>query len=138
MHGVIGGEELGILGVTIASPPCLVEDGFGTGGIDEFVETECGFFKLIRKDGRGLALVLKNDKVIFAVFNFFGGFLFGQVEGEGFATGVDKGELGVGVRGRFDEVDNGLPNATGVAVADEEDFFWWRGGGRSGFRLSET
>lgn len=138
LHGVVGGEELGVLGVAIASPPCLIENGFSAGGIDKFVEAECGFFELVREDGGGLTLVLKNDKVVFSAFDVFDGFLFGKVEGEGFATRVDECQLGFGVRGRLDEIDHGLSNPAGVAVTDEENFFWRRRAYGIGFRLSES
>ena len=58
------------------------------------------------------------------------------MEGEGFSAGVDKGELGFGMRRGFDEVGEDLSNAARVAVSNQEDFFgrgivcWWPGEGR--------
>lgn len=123
LHGVVGGEGPGILFVAVPSPPGLVEDGLGAGGVDDFVEAECGLFEAIGEKSGSLALVLKDDEVVFSVFDFLDGFLFGEVKGEGLAAWIDEGELGLGVGGGLDEVDDGVTNAAGVAVADEEDLF---------------
>lgn len=127
LHYFVGGELFGVLFVAIASSPGLVKDGSGSGGIDDFVEAKGCFFEAVGEEGRGLALVLKDDDVEVAGFDFFGGGLIGEVEGEGFSAGVDEGELGVGMGGGFDEFGDGFTNTAGVAVADEEDFFWLRG-----------
>lgn len=109
----------------------------GTGGIDDFVEAEGGGFEFFGEEGGGLALVLEDDEVEVSGLYFFDGFGVGEVEGEGFAAGVDEGELGFGVGGGFDEFGDGLADAAGVAVADEEDFFGLFGGWCFGLGLSE-
>lgn len=137
LHGVVGGEERFVLFVAIAAAPGLVEDGLGSGCVDNFIEATGSFLETVGEKCGGLALILKDDKVELAGFNFVDGLFFSEMESEGFPSGVDEGELGVGVRGRFDESDDGFANATGIAVADEEDFFWLRRGWGFGFFLSE-
>ena len=123
LHGEVCGEARGVLGVAVAAAPGFVVNGAGLGRSDGGVEG-CGAFEEgVGVEGGGLALVLKDDEIPSAggdAFEDFGGV---EVLLEGATAGGDEFELGVLVGRGGDEAGDGLADLSGVAVADEEDFF---------------
>lgn len=121
LHLLVSGKTLLVHLVAITSSPGLVKDGLSSGLIDDLIELDRGLVESLGKDRGKLALILKHDEVELAALDSVGGRFVLEVKLEGFSSGIDESELGVGVRGLFDEFGHRSLDPASVAVANEKD-----------------
>jgi hypothetical protein len=108
--------------IAVASPPGLVEDGLGLGFVDEVIQFLGTIEEDILQHGRGLALVLEDNKIPISRFDLFSGGVLPGMKFEIFSSGSDEFHFHlIGDGGGGDELLQNAADLSGVAVTDEKD-----------------